>query len=104
MVDLEKIDEDEDINDEAFKVLNQVEEAKNNLAALERHLKDRKEGTKLESQLDNLKQYDSPNPAGKFFKTPRSQALPFYKSPIVPSPRKKMAIGDVKTPPSTPRR
>merc|ERR1719158_923759 len=62
MVDLEKIDEDEDINDEASKVLNQVEEAKNRLAALERHLKDRREEeTKLESQLENLKQYDSPN-------------------------------------------
>ena len=106
MVDLEKIDENVDVNDEASKVLNQVEEAKNSLAALERHLKDRKEeGTKLESQLENLKQYDdSPNPSGRFFKTPRSQALPFYKSPIIPSPRKKMATGDVKTPPSTPRR
>ena len=106
MADLEKIDEDEDMNDGAFKIFNQVEEAKNSLTSLERHLKERREeGTKLESQLENLKQYDSPNPAGRFFKTPRTQALPSYKSPIIPSPRKKMATGDsVKTPPSTPRR
>jgi len=106
MADLEKIDEDEDMNDGAFKIFNQVEEAKNSLTSLERHLKERREeGTKLESQLENLKQYDSPNPAGRFFKTPRTQALPSYESPIIPSPRKKMATGDsVKTPPSTPRR
>ena len=105
MMELNKVDEDEDQN-EASKVLKQVEEVKTSLVALETHLKERREeGSKLELQLENLKEYETPNPEGRFFKTPKTQATPCYKSPIMPSPRKKIALGSsVKTPPATPKR
>ena len=66
------------------------------------------EGKKLEAQMESLKETDSPHPilSSKFIKTPRTMSN--YKSPVIPSPRKKLKTSGVSASvpvtPSTPRR
>ena len=74
-----------------------LEGKKSSLQELEKHLKEReKEGAKLHTKLDSLKQTDSPAPNSKFFKTPRS--IFNYRSSTMPSPRKKMAKDSKRSP------
>lgn len=76
--------------EEADDKMKALEERRSSLQKLQSHLKDKEqEGVKLLAKIDSLKQTDSPAPSSKFFKTPRN--LSIYRSPIMPSPRKKLA-------------
>merc|ERR1712110_1177622 len=77
---------DNDHNDSFKRLTKDVEEAKDK----------EQEGAELLAKVDSLKKTDSPAPSSKFFKTPRN--LSIYRSPTMPSPRKKLAK-DSKTAP-----
>merc|ERR1712110_515627 len=91
--ELKRIEEADVINDK----MKALEERRTSLQKLRSHLKDKEqEGAELLAKVDSLKKTDSPAPSSKFFKTPRN--LSIYRSPTMPSPRKKLAK-DLKTSP-----
>ena len=108
-LELKKIEEMEEESSLSSKYLKDSEDLTASIAKLEAHYNERvEEGKKLEAQMESLKETDSPHPtpSSKFFKTPRTMSS--YKSPVIPSPRKKLKTSGVSASvpvtPSTPRR
>ena len=108
-LELKQIEEMEEENDLSSKYLKDTDDLTNSIAKLEAHYNERvEEGKKLQAQMEFLKEADSPHPtpSSKFFKTPRTMSN--YKSPVIPSPRKKLKTSGVSASvpvtPSTPRR
>ena len=107
--ELKQIEEIEEESSLSTKYLKDSEDLTASIAKLEAHYNERvEEGKKLEAQMESLKETDSshPTPSSKFFKTPRTMSS--YKSPVIPSPRKKLKTSGVSASvpvtPSTPRR
>ena len=108
-LELKQIEEMEEENDLSSKYLKDTDDLTDSIAKLEAHYNERvEEGKKLEALMESLKETDSPHPilSSKFIKTPRTMSN--YKSPVIPSPRKKLKTSGVSASvpvtPSTPRR
>jgi len=77
--------------DQGSKIMAEVEDAKAAILQLETSLQERiEEGSKLEKQLESLKETYGPT-SNKFFKTPRGRGI--LRGQITPSPRNKLAVG-----------
>ena len=108
-LELKQIEEMKEDSSLSSKYLKDTEDLTASIAKLEAHYNERvEEEKKLEAQMESLKETDSPHPtpSSKFFKTPRTMSS--YKSPVIPSPRKKLKTSGVSASvpatPSTPRR
>ena len=89
--ELKEVEEKCVATDQGSKIMAEVEDAKSTILQLETSLQERiEEGSKLEKQLESLKETYGPT-SNKFFKTPRGRGI--LRGQITPSPRNKLAVG-----------